>query len=201
MTLRRLYDLIADTRATVALETAVLLPFILLLMLGSWETYAYLRAASIVDRTAFTVADTLARKSLLYDRSSADDGDFLGAYYEAALEIARPLDLADGGSLIVSAVHNDGDATTITWQRRAPYSSGGASSAIGGEGDSPTLLTGEGAPVALRTGETVVVAEVFLPFRPFLWSRAVWSDAPLTVTLYHRAVFMARYGGIDQLYP
>lgn len=201
MALRRLHDLIADTRATVALETAILLPAILLLMVGSWETYAYLRAASIVDRTAFTIADTLARKSLLYDRTAADDGDALGAYYEAALEIAQPVDLADGGSLIVSAVHDDGDRTTITWQRRAPFSDRSASSEIGTQGATPVLLTGEGRPVTLRTGETVIVAEVFLPFRPFLWSRAVWSDAPLTVTLYHRAVFMARYGGIDTLHP
>lgn len=196
---QRLYDLFRDTRATVALETAIALPLLLLLMVGSWETYAYMRAASIVDRTAVTVADTISRKSTLYDNDSPDDSDNLGAYYNVALEVAQPLNLTNGGSLIISAIYNDGDSTTISWQRRAPYSDPTRTSRIGTQGGAPTLQTSQDKAVTLRTGEIVIVAEVFLPFRPFLWSRAAWSDAPLQVLLYRRAVYMARYGGIHEL--
>jgi Flp pilus assembly protein TadG len=195
MTRQRPRDLIRDTRGTVALETALLLPVLLLLMVGSWETYAYMRAVNIIDRTAAIVADTVARKSRLYDDSSASDGDNLGAYYQAALEIAQPLDLTDGGTVILSALHNDGTATTLAWQRRAPYSSDSHASKITG----PVVTTKDGVPLVLQTGETVIVAEVFLTYQPFLWSRAVWADAPLQVVLYHRAVFLSRYGGIDTL--
>ncbi len=198
---QRLGNLVRDTRATVALETALLFPFLFMLMVGCWEAYAYMRAASIVDRVAITVGDMVARKSLLYDRVGASDSDNLGAYYEAAEQIAVPLDLAATGGLILSAVYNDGDHTEITWQRRAPYSGDDAVSRIGGQGEIPTMINSAGQTVTLRPDETVIVAEVFYRLQPFFWTSAVWEDAPLSVTLYHRAIFMSRYGGINELTP
>lgn len=201
MVLRRLAcRLLRDTRASVALETAIILPVAFLLLVGSWETYAYMRAAGIVERTAFTLGDLIARKSTLIDDAGTGDGDTLGSYYEAAREVARPLDLERQGALILTAIVNHGGGPVISWQRRAPFGLSHAASRIGGEGGPPVLPADSdfGAP-PVHVGDVLIVAEVFHDVSPFAWSRRVWSDAPGQVTLYRRALFLARYGGIETL--
>lgn len=192
--------LLRDTRASVALETAIILPVVFLMLVGSWETYAYMRATGIVERTAFTVGDLIARKSTLIDDASTSDGDNIGTYYEAAREIARPLDLQGQGALILTAIVNTGAGPVISWQRRAPFGMGNATSQIGSQGGAPTLPADpDFGPPTVHVGDILIVAEVFHGFRPFVWSRSVWSDAPAQVTLYRRTLFLARYGGIDSL--
>lgn len=189
-----------DTRASVALETAIILPVAFLMLVGSWETYAYMRATGIVERTAFTVGDLIARKSMLIDDAGTSDGDTIGTTYEAAREVARPLDLDGQGALILTAIVNTGGGPVIAWQRRAPFGLESAASRIGAEGGPPALPADpDFGPPTVHVGDILIVAEVFHDFRPFVWSRSVWSDAPGQVTLYRRALFLARYGGIERL--
>lgn len=196
---KRLRSLIGNTRASVALETALVMPVVILIGFGCWETYTYVRAASIVDRVATTVADLIARKSTLYDDTDASDSDNIGAYYEAAELIAEPLDLSQNATLIISAVYNDGDSSKITWQRTATFSTTDSTSRIGSEGSTVTLVNEEDTDIDLREDETVIVAELFYDYDPFAITSAVWSDAPTNITLYRRAIYMSRYGGINEL--
>jgi len=174
----------------------MVMPLILLILLGNWETYQYLRSVSVVERVAFSVGNLVSRRSQLKDDRTAGDSANIGTYFAAARQIAAPVPLIEEGGLILSAVHNDGSGVKVAWQRAEPAADGPASR-IGTEGGPPTLPP----TLTLGAGDTVIVAEVFYTFRPFRWTRAVWDDAPGGVTTYRRAVFWPRYGGLEQLVP
>lgn len=176
----------------VAIELAVLLPLVLLILLGFTEMYLYMRAVSIVERTAFTLADTIGQKSSVNDTNSASSADNLGAYWSAANVIATPLDMNDMGEVIITSIcdttSNCGGTPTsgtqtpapaVLWQRISPAT--GAKSP-----NQASQLTSALVPSTwpFRSGDSALAVEVFYSFNPFTMSSGVWSGAPGTITVY-----------------
>ena len=166
----------------VAVEFALCLPILILLMLGSAEMARFVILHQKVDRVAVTTSDLVSRAETI-NQSQLDD------IFEAADLVAQPFDLASLGVVIVSAVINNGSGAKIAWQR----SGGGSaehSSQIGTQGAAATLS----ADFDVREGETAIIAEVFYDFEPFLSELIVQPQ-----TLYRRAHHRPRLGTLTEI--
>jgi TadE-like protein len=167
----------------VAVEFALVLPVLMLLMLGSAEMARFVILHQKVDRVAVTTSDLVARAETI--KESELDDIFLAAEF-----VARPFDLPNLGVVIVSAITNeDGSGARVAWQR----SGGGSashSSQVGTEGGIASL----GDDFEVREGETAIIAEVFYEFEPFLSELIVEPQ-----TLYRRAHYRPRLGTLEEI--
>jgi Flp pilus assembly protein TadG len=166
----------------VAVEFALTLPVLMLLMLGSAEMARFVILHQKVDRVAVTTSDLVARAETIKESELQD-------IFAAADLVAQPFDLPGLGIVIVSAITNTGSGARVAWQR-----SGGGSathtSQIGSEGGVATLTT----DFEVREGETAIIAEVFYDFEPFLSELIVEPQ-----TLYRRAHHRPRLGTLEEI--
>ncbi len=169
----------------VAVEFALTVPVMLLLMLGSVEMGRFVLLHQKLDRVATSISDLVSRADTISE-SQIDD------IFTAADQVAQPFDLADLGVVIVSSITNpDGNGPTIAWQR----SGGGtyaATSQLGAEGDTPDLP----ADFEVRQGETAIISEVYYDFTPFLSELIVEPQV-----IYRSAHNRPRLGTLDQIEP
>lgn len=174
---------ICNERANVAVEFALALPVLLLMLLASAELGRFVLLHQKVDRVAVTISDLVARAETISE-SELDD------IFNAANQVAEPFDLSSRGRVVVSSVINaDGEGATIAWQRDGGGSFT-ASSEIGSEGGAASLP----ADFDIREGETAIISEVFFDFEPFLSSLIVASQV-----LYRRAHHRPRLGTLDTI--
>lgn len=195
--------LFADRAGSVGLEMALVTPLIMLLLLGFFEAYMYIRTVGLVERAAASVANTMARqRGSLNDCAAATDALNLGTYMEAAVQVADPVNLAVGGEVIVSAVDwpNNVPAPRVAWQRRSLYADTKYASALGTQGQQASLPNGLAAVVE-RGNDTLLVAEVFYRFTPFAMTAPFWPGAPGAVTVTRSAYFRARTANLGALTP
>lgn len=145
----------SDRNGVAAIEFALALPVLVVLVGGLVEFGRLALVVQKLQNGAFILSDLAAR-----DRTLGEDD--LENIFLAVDSVVQPFDLAGLGSTMVSAVvvDDDGDAE-ISWQRTGAGSLD-ADSAIGAEGQAPEL------PEALdpQSGETIIVAEVFYSFSP-----------------------------------
>lgn len=167
----------------VAVEFALTLPVLMLLMLGSAEMARFVILHQKVDRVAVSTSDLVARAETINETE-------LGDIFAATEFVAKPFDLPGLGVVIVSAITNDdGSGARVAWQR-----SGGGSashtSQIGTQGGAATLFD----DFEVREGETAIIAEVFYDFEPFLSELIVEPQ-----TLYRRAHHRPRLGTLEEI--
>lgn len=188
-----------NRRGSVSLEVALLFPLAVLVLVGFSEMYFYVRAAAIIERVAFSVADSVAKRVVLSNCSQQTDSSFLGTHMLMAEITAQPLELARSGQVIVSAVVDVGGVPQVAWQRRSTYTLD-QDSILGRVGQPATLPQGMTvAAVAGTQPDTLVVVEVFHTFQPFAGVRNLLPDLPLDVTLIRRAYARARVGNLSVL--
>jgi Flp pilus assembly protein TadG len=167
----------------VAVEFALALPVLMLLMLCSAEMARFVILHQKVDRVAVTTSDLVARAETIKE-SELDD------IFAAAEYVAQPFDLPNLGIVIVSAIINeDGDGPIVAWQRSGAGTASHTSQ-IGVEGGAATLS----ADCEVREGETAIIAEVFYDFEPFLSELIVEPQ-----TLYRRAHHRPRLGTLEEI--
>ena len=194
------FAVLRDRRGSIALETALIFPIAVLILLGFSELYFYARTVAIIERVAFSTANMVAKRATLYDCAKTTDSGYLGTHLLAAKTMAQPLDLESNGMVILSAVTDPGDGDVISWQRRSSYTIDGVTSTIGGQGGAPSLPAGLDVKTVTGTqGDTLIVAEVVYRFRPFSGVRSMLPDLPGEVTVLRRAFARARWGNIGTL--
>jgi Flp pilus assembly protein TadG len=167
----------------VAVEFALTLPVLMLLVLGSAEMARFVILHQKVDRVAVTTSDLVARAETIKESELED-------IFVAADFVAQPFDLPNLGIVIVSAITNeDGDGPTVAWQRSGAGTASHTSQ-IGVEGGAATLF----ADFEVREGETAIIAEVFYDFEPFLSELIVEPQTP-----YRRAHHRPRLGTLEEI--
>jgi Flp pilus assembly protein TadG len=166
----------------VAVEFALTLPVLMLLMLGSAEMARFVILHQKVDRVAVTTSDLVARAETIKESELED-------IFVAADFVAQPFDLSNLGVVIVSAITNDGSGARVAWQRSGAGTASHTSQ-IGMEGGAATLS----ADFEVREGETAIIAEVFYDFEPFLSELIVEPQ-----TLYRRAHHRPRLGTLEEI--
>ncbi|CAH2781562.1 MAG: hypothetical protein CPDRYMAC_1693 [uncultured Paraburkholderia sp.] len=177
------------------IETAVIVPLALLIMLGFTELYLYLRTVSAAERVAFTLADTIGQKASIVDVNTTASANNIGTYWYATTAISQPLDFQSHGEVIITsicdtvsdnchdpqAIGSVGSTGTLAllWQRRSPNN--GANSP-----NQNSRLPAGLKPGAwpFFSGDSMIAVEVFYQFNPYLMTSAFWADAPGVVTVY-----------------
>jgi Flp pilus assembly protein TadG len=175
--------LLSCRAGNVAVEFALALPVLIMLMLASAELARFVILHQKMDRVATTISDLVSRAETISESELQD-------IFTAAGEVATPFRLADLGVVIVSSVTNpDGSGPIVAWQR----SGGGAysgTSQIGIEGDDATL----DADFEVREGETAIISEVYFDFAPFL-SEMIVAPQVIYRTAHHRP----RLGTLEEI--
>ena len=177
-------ELIRNERGALIAELAAILPVLTVLLLAGVEVSRYALLNQKLDRVATTVGDLAAQAKSL----SVGELDSLLA---ASRHVAKPFDLQSQGVVIVTSIGAPSGTPEVNWQR-AGAGSHVATSAIGTPGGNASLPEG----MLVRQGETVIVAEVFYAFEPFMFAVAAPEEE-----LYHRAFFRPRVGSLSTLSP
>jgi Flp pilus assembly protein TadG len=165
----------------VAVEFALAMPVLILLMLCSAELGRFVLLYEKMDQVATTVSDLISQSETVSESEITDT-------FAAADQVAEPFDFSDLGVVIVSSVTNpDGTGPVIAWQRSGGGAYGAASK-LGAQGDTPVLP----ADFVVRQGETAIIAEVYYNFTPFLSSLIVKPQV-----IYRSADHRPRIGTLD----
>jgi len=199
-----IWRLLFTDRGSAAIELAIIIPMMVLLMLGTIELYLYVRAVSEVEHTAFTIADILGQSTQVIDDNTTSNAANLGTIWNDAVLLAAPLNLQSSGSVIVTVIC---DATTAPcgkvaataysmvagtpqtyWQRAAPWN------------NTKVLTTNETMGNLLpsswpfRNGDSAIVVEVAYTYNPFPMTQSLWPHTPGTTTIYKRVYVRPRSG-------
>lgn len=199
----RLSVLLRDRRASVALELALVIPILLLITLGFYEAYSYIRSVSMVERAAANLASMMGRQvEQLKDCAEPSDALNLGTYVDVAQRLVSPLPLATQGEVILSAVYNPGNnIPRVRWQRRSTFKQSGVASVLGVQNAPANLPSGLDALVRTDDSITVMVVEITYRFRPFAMTEKFWSGSPGEVTISRVAYFRPRTIDLLNLVP
>lgn len=175
-----------DRSGALMIEMAFAMPVLATLMLGGVEVARYVLLHQKLDRVASSIAD------LVSQAEAVSTGDLLNVF-DAAQYVAKPFDLPADGAVIVSSVTNPlgSGGARINWQQ---VGGGGVSAAsrIGSAGGSASLPDG----FVLADGQTIIVAEVFYDYNPWILGNVTGSEQ-----IYHMSLYRPRYGGLTILSP
>ena len=167
----RLRRFAADERGVTAIEFALVLPVVLLIMLGCFEVPRYVMIVQKINRTASGVADLVAQADEPMTKNQIND------VFTAGKIMMQPYDVVANGKIYVTSVNNpNGAGVALTWQRNN-----------GGTGPNSAITAAASIPVAIRpaSNEEVLAVEVFFSYQPVM-STLIYSGKQLYRVSYTR---------------
>ncbi|WP_245932840.1 TadE/TadG family type IV pilus assembly protein [Caballeronia novacaledonica] len=190
-----------------AIEFALIVPIMLLMMLGFTELYLYMRAKSLVEHTAFTLADTIGQMSqVIDDQSGITQANTLASIWAAAIQLGTPNDLKKNGGVIVTSICETNSTCNgltyvnstqaqwrlmgtpkVLWTRKPLWQPSGMASSVSSTNPLPTNWP-------FRQGDAAVAVEVFYKYTPFSMTAPFWQNAPGAVTFHERVFVRPRNG-------
>ncbi|SAK78848.1 TadE-like protein [Caballeronia hypogeia] len=190
-----------------AIEFSLIVPMMLLLMLGFTELYLYMRAKSLVEHTAFTLADSIGQMTqVINDQSSVTQANSLASIWAAAIQLGTPNDLRKYGGVIVTSICETNSTCNglvypnstqaqwrltgtpkVLWSKAPVWQPSGMATNISTTNPLPT-----GWP--FRQGDSAIAVEVFYTYTPFSMTAPFWHNAPGAVTFHMRVFVRPRNG-------
>ncbi len=165
--LRRVGGFIRNHRGVAMAEFALMLPVLMLLTAGSFEVARYALMTQKLDRIAATLSDLIARSNVENITETE-----ISNIIDSALYMAQPFDIAGENMIILTSVQGRaGEAPEILSQRISgsiPSTSSVIGSTIGGDATLPAAFPDAGSGETLADGETLIIAEVYYNFSPYL---------------------------------
>jgi Flp pilus assembly protein TadG len=176
---QRFFDALKrNSKGSILIETALIVPALMVLAMGGFEVTRFALAYQKVNRIAVSMAD------LVSQAKEVNETDISGLF-DAVKHIGEPFDVTDNGEVILTSVSLDGSGTpTVNWQRSGGGSYSGTSK-VGSPGGTATLPSG----FTLTAGDTVIIAEAFFNYSP-----AIFSDIVQPTILYNVAYYRPRLG-------
>ncbi|HVO01537.1 MAG TPA: TadE/TadG family type IV pilus assembly protein [Candidatus Cybelea sp.] len=166
----------SDGRGVAAVEFALILPILVLLLIGCFEVPRFVTIYQRIARTSAGVADLVAQADEPMTKDNMTD------IFSAGLIMMQPYDAKKDGVIIVSSVNNPaGKGVKVTWQERCGKLA--ATSVVGNAGSTPL----GSFPVAINPGsdEEVIAAEVFFTYKP-VFSNIIYKGSTLSLVSYTR---------------
>ena len=166
----------SDGRGVAAVEFALILPILVLLLIGCFEVPRFVTIYQRIARTSAGVADLVAQADEPMTKDNMTD------IFSAGLIMMQPYDAKKDGVIIVSSVNNPaGNGVKVTWQERCGKLA--ATSVVGNAGSTPL----GSFPVAINPGsdEEVIAAEVFFTYKP-VFSNIIYKGSTLSLVSYTR---------------
>jgi hypothetical protein len=189
------------SRGVAGVEAALILPLMVFIIIGTIEVYQYFRAATILDRAAFTLANGISIQRELLDRGQCTNSNDICTYGAITRDLMTPLDYDRNGRVIFSvfaATEPTGrNPPPVRWESQPQWTRSYTGSGATGSAVSRLEPT-RGFPPANR-GDTVIVVEVFYDFEPFAMSSAFWETLGGQRRMYSRAFFRPRFSDIREL--
>lgn len=187
-------------RGAAAVEAALVLPVAVFMIFACVEVYQYFRAAALLDRIAFTVANGVAMQRGLASNGQCDQSDDICVYGTMAQDLFQPLDYSKRGGMIISTYaatepDKNGD---VSWKAQPEWrvtfkgSTSSLPDPISKLGDTTVF------PPA-RTGDTLIIAETFYDHEPFAVSSHFWTALAGTTSMYSRFFFRPRFNDLRTL--
>jgi len=177
--------LCAERRGGVMAEFAAAIPVLALMLMGGVEVSRYALLNQRLDRLATVMGDLVSQEESV---TQAD----LNAIFAATSSVAWPFDMTNSGNVIISSMSIPpppaAAVAKITWQRHSGNLA--VSSKFGAENATPTLPNG----LSIGTNQTIIAAEVFYHFKPFLIGTLVPEQ-----NVYYRAFFRPRVGALTTI--
>jgi Flp pilus assembly protein TadG len=166
-----------------AVEFALVLPLVLLLLLGCFEVPRFVLIYQRIARTAHSVSDLVAQADEPITTAQMQD------IFKAGKVIMSPYDVIADGRIYVSSINNPGGAgVKLTWQT----DNGGAVGTASKLGTPPTNPATpppapQNLPAAITplSNEEVLVAEVYYNYKP-IFTNLIYSGTQLYVVAYTR---------------
>lgn len=174
-----------DRRGSIFVETAILMPVLLTILLGGLEVGRFALLQQKLSRTATSMSDMVAVTKTTLSLTQLDN------LYDAVSYVMAPFDMGTEGVLIVTAVTRNATTPIVSWQCTGAGSLA-ETSAIGTAGGTATMPAG----FTMVEGEVAIIAEVMYQYRPF-----VAPDMFGTTILRQSAMFRPRTGALGALVP
>lgn len=164
-------------RGATAVEFALVLPVVVLLLLGCFEVPRFVLTVQKISRASAGVADLVAQADEPITKNQIDD------IFTAGGIMMEPYDVIANGRIYVSSINNpSGNGVTLTWQR---HNGGTVSTAskLGAQGGNPS----GNLPFALIPGsdEEVLAAEVYFTYTP-VFGTLIYQGSELYRVTYTR---------------
>jgi Flp pilus assembly protein TadG len=181
-----------DRRAIAALEFAIVLPALVLLMLAGFDLSIWFINKFRPDNAAQALGDVLTEAQTLplaaFPASYCSGASPTLNYFAIAYTMANPLSVCgNGGATIISGITNNGTSTKVVWQKRTGNAA--YTSLFGTQGGAPTLPPGYSLP----SGHSIIATELYTGISPWNFS-AQLMGGPGATTLYAYSVFEPRLG-------
>jgi Flp pilus assembly protein TadG len=169
-----------------AIEFALVLPIVLLIMLGCFEVPRFVLIYQKIARTSAGVADLVAQA----DEPIA--GNQMQDIFLAGKIMMQPFDVVANGKIIVSSINNpDGDGVELTWQKdnggqaKDPDTGTDVGSKLGAATDPPAAPTNLPAILTPASNEEVLAAEVYFNYQP-VFTSLIYNGSQLYMISYTR---------------
>lgn len=194
-------------RGVAALEAVFVLPLMVFIIVGGIELYLYARGIAIMDRVAFTLANSISLQTSLIDDASCSSPNRLCTYGAIMPTLLTPL-AAENASAIISVYATNepsGGSGPSAWTSISSPNHGWTETVYQGAdaGTPASRVSAASLPPAiisnnLRTADTVIVAELFYTYTPFAVSSSLFNVF-LNTRQYSRALIRPRYADLCTL--
>jgi Flp pilus assembly protein TadG len=166
-----------DQGAT-AIEFALVLPIVLLLLLGCFEVPRFVMILQKIARTSSGVADLVAQADEPLTRNQMRD------IYTAGATMMQPYDVVANGRIYVTSINNPSSTgVKVTWQTNNSGAVTTPGSKFGAKGSDPT--TKLPATLVPAANDEVLAAEVVFNYQP-IFSTLIYQGSKLYMIAYTR---------------
>ncbi|MGF1623792.1 MAG: TadE/TadG family type IV pilus assembly protein [Alphaproteobacteria bacterium] len=179
----RLHRLLREEDGGILVETAFVMPILILMLLGSVEVGRYLIAHQKLERAAASLADLVSQSP---DTVTLDE---INTLFGIIPHITSPYDLQASGRVILTAVTRaqNQQNPVVSWQVDG-LGTLDVDSQVGGPGSIAQLPGG----MVVLEGETVIIAEAWYDYEAYFF-----EDIDPTGPIYHRALYRPRLSSLS----
>lgn len=184
-----------------------MLPLMFFIIVGGVELYMYTRVAAVMDRVAFTLANSFSMQQRLNVGGSCTSPDNICTYGTVVPTLLTPLAAKNAAAIVSVYATNtpQGGGGPTAWTAISAPNHGWTRTIYqGASAAAPTSrVSAASLPTAiisrnLRTADTVIVVELFYYYQPFAISGAFFNLLA-NPQRYSRVLIRPRYGDLCRL--